>query len=507
MKPKTRIILLSVISILIVVTIVLGITYSFMQANIESSSVTEVSLSSCAKITLKDSGVSIDLSNTYPMSKNKALETTPYTFTVTSSCETYVGFNLYLATLNTNTLADSNIHYIITDQGTTNIVAEGILSNATNALSELTNEEQTQLNNGINGTFATIYRLYNDSIPLQGSVSYDLYLYVDSEVTDASTMGKTFNAGIAIKSYDREADPTTLADYIIKEVYTGTDGDNDLYYHDADLANGAQDNSYRYSGANPNNYVCFGATGADCQNEDNQYRIIGVFGDEVKLIKWDYANSDLLGTGGTYSSGTYSASSYGNYNGAHSTVNTYYWNETESFNHFEASNIWSESILNTMNLNGTYLSGLGTWASMIAEHDWEVGGMAYSNTNTAKQYYATELGNSDENSVTYRAKIGLMYVTDYGYAASGNHWATELYNYESATDNNWMYMGMREWTISPASSNSRYAFAVYDTGCISINEVYESMSASAVRPVFYLESNVQLEGGSGTSSDPYTLAV
>ena len=51
MKPRTRIILLSIISILIVVTIVLGVTYSFMKADIESSSVTEVSLKSCAKIT------------------------------------------------------------------------------------------------------------------------------------------------------------------------------------------------------------------------------------------------------------------------------------------------------------------------------------------------------------------------------------------------------------------------------------------------------------------------
>ena len=104
MKPRTRIILLSIISILIVVTIVLGVTYSFMKADIESSSVTEVSLKSCAKITLKDTDVSINLNNTYPMSKNKALQTTPYTFTVSSSCENYVGFNLYLATLNTNTL-------------------------------------------------------------------------------------------------------------------------------------------------------------------------------------------------------------------------------------------------------------------------------------------------------------------------------------------------------------------------------------------------------------------
>ena len=202
LKPRTRIILLSVISILIVVTIVLGITYSFMQANIESSSVTEVSLSSCAKITLSDTGASINLNKTNPISKNRALQTTPYTFTVTSSCESYVGFNLYLATLNTNTLVDSSVHYIITRNGSKDILAEGILSEATNALSEFTSDDQNQLNIGINGTFGTIYRLYNDDIPLQGEVSYDLYLYVDSEVTDASTMGKTFNAGIAVKSYD-----------------------------------------------------------------------------------------------------------------------------------------------------------------------------------------------------------------------------------------------------------------------------------------------------------------
>ena len=78
--------------------------------------------------------------------------------------------------------------------------------------------------------------------------------------------------------FDKE--PLTLSDYIINEVYTGVDGENGLYYHDGvgsytNADQEAGDNSYRYSGANPNNYVCFGATGADCQDADNQYRIIG----------------------------------------------------------------------------------------------------------------------------------------------------------------------------------------------------------------------------------------
>ena len=504
LKPRTRIILLSVISILIVVTIVLGITYSFMQANIESSSVTEVSLSSCAKITLSDTGASINLNNTNPISKNRALQTTPYTFTVTSSCESYVGFNLYLATLNTNTLVDSSVHYIITRNGSKDILAEGILSEATNALSEFTSDDQNQLNVGINGTFATIYRLYNDDIPLQGEVSYDLYLYIDSEITDASTMGKTFNAGIAVKSYDREADITILADYIINEVYTGVDGENGLYYHDGvgsytNADQEAGDNSYRYAGANPNNYVCFGSDEETCP-ADNLYRIIGVFGNQVKLIKHDYAGSNLLGTNGAYQGTTTSLGSY--YKGSQSTLYWYYGNNSTNVN------TWSESNLNTVNLNQNYLNNIGSkWSNLIATTSWKVGGNTYSNITqnaTTKTAYENEIVSPAE-STTYSAKVGLMYVSDYGYAASPENWNTILNNYNNDVNrnNNWMYMGWYDWTITRRSDSTYRAFGVFDAGHVYH---YGVDGNYGLRPSFYLDSSVVLSGGSGTSVDPYRIA-
>ncbi len=587
LKPRTRIILLSVISILIVVTIVLGITYSFMQANIESSSVTEVSLSSCAKITLSDTGASINLNNTNPISKNRALQTTPYTFTVTSSCESYVGFNLYLATLNTNTLVDSSVHYIITRNGSKDILAEGILSEATNALSEFTSDDQNQLNVGINGTFGTIYKLYNDDIPLQGEVSYDLYLYIDSEITDASTMGKTFNAGIAVKSYDREADPTTLADYIINEVYTGTDGENGLYYHDGvgsytNADQEAGDNSYRFSGGdykvtetanqagltrvytttntesdgvvnfycngekqfvgyscystyehyyttayneethhntleealtqavtdgyltsdNIKNFVCFGpgASEVSC-GADNLYRIIGVFDGQVKLIKYEYANSDLLGTNGDYSSSTYSNTNLSYYSGSKTTINSYYWNN------ITVANEWSESNLNTVNLNTNYWNYLtAEWQSKIASTTWQVGGNTLANIGdvSVKTAYTNEI-TSPAEATTYEDEIGLMYVTDYGYAASPENWSTALFDYDSDTNrnNNWMFMGLYEWTISRRSDGATVAFRVYSAGRVGN---YGVGFNSGVRPSFYLESSVVLSGGSGTSTDPYRIA-
>ncbi len=525
MKPRTRIILLSIISILIVVTIILGVTYSFMKADIESSSVTEVSLKSCAKITLKDTDVSINLNNTYPMSKNKALQTTPYTFTVSSSCENYVGFNLYLATLNTNTLDASNIHYIITSNGSKDILAEGILSNATNAENEFSNEEKTQLNSGINGTYGSIYKLYNDSIPLQGEKSYDLYLYVDGNVTDASTMNKSFKAGIAVKSYDREL---TFAEYIIENVYT-TDGENGLYYHDGvgtytNADQEAVDNSYRYSGANPNNYVCFGSDAATCPDE-YLYRIIGVFDEysdgeyNVKLIKADYTTSAMLGTVGRDYAGNYNkVTSYYKGNMDTSEVAAYRWNYDTSVDSM-GSNNWTTSELNKINLNTNYLNYLGSsWSPMIEDSIWYLGGFnndEYRNYNV-KQFYAVERDSigygsnptiyGPENANGNSTKIGLMYPSDYGYAAYPDAWTTDLISYSSSTitQNNWLHMGLTEWLITPNLS------VVNQCLRISYNGIAATISANggySVRPVFYLKFNISYASGNGTKGSPFRIAA
>ena len=157
---KPRIILLCVIGVLIIITVVIGVTYSFMRPINETSSETKVSLNACANLTLKDTDTVVELSNSYPMSKNKALQTTPYTFTLTSSCGDRTAYSIYLATLNTNTLADNNIHYILTKGGSKEIITEGILSNATNAISEFNSYEQSELNTGIKETFSKIYKIY-----------------------------------------------------------------------------------------------------------------------------------------------------------------------------------------------------------------------------------------------------------------------------------------------------------------------------------------------------------
>ena len=216
----------------------------------------------------------------------------------------------------------------------------------------------------------------------------------------------------------------------------------------------------------------------------------------------------MLGTDGRDYYGTYSSST-SNYKGSMdtSTIAGYRWNYDTSVSTY-GSNNWTTSEFNTINLNTNYWNYLGTtWQNLIAETTWHLGGMT-SSSNTAKAFYDGERNNAGygSNPTTYTDEIGLMYASDYGYAASPDAWATNLSSYSSSTitSNNWLYMGAVEWTINPYSSSSNFVFRVHLSGSLSGHNAFYGYAA---RPVFYLESNVELNGGTGTSSDPYRLAV
>ncbi len=263
--------------------------------------------------------------------------------------------------------------------------------------------------------------------------------------------------------FDKEPDIVYFVDYI-KSLYT-SQGVNGIYYHNSGLANSAADNSYRYAGANPNNYVCFGSDAETCP-EDNLYRIIGVFDSEVKLIKL-------------------------------TNIGNYPWDNNNR-------NTWSSSsIKNT--LNTTYYNGLSvTWQNKIAMHTWKVGGMDNNITSTSKQYYDVEVGNSSK-STTDNMKIGLMYVSDYGFAAIPDYWVIAMHNYYiSAKSTNWIYLGATEWTVSRESLNSHLSFYISSSGIPEADEYANNLYAT--RPSFYLTSSTTYVSGDGTQSNPFRIS-
>ena len=321
--------------------------------------------------------------------------------------------------------------------------------------------------------------------------------------------------------FDIYKEPTIITDVCksndnlsncIKNLYV-SQGKNNLYLHDSTLENSAGDNSYRYAGSSDttNNFVCFGYDSQDgsCPT-DNLYRIIGVFDGEVKLIKYDYAKSTLLGTDGDYVQTYKQAEGDSNWGfnkgqNSKSEIGAYYWNRN-------GTNTWSESQLNTINLNKNYINKIdenGTkWSEKISDHTWKVGGNTWSNigTQTAPTAYQNEI-NKPATDKTVNAKVGLMYVSDYGYAASSSAWTTALgsYNNANVTANNWMYMGLYDWTLAPRADSSYNAFYVYKYGDVRTNTV-KNMSvysgSAAARPVLYLKSTIGYGGGSGTAAKP-----
>ena len=98
-----------------------------------------------------------------------------------------------------------------------------------------------------------------------------------------------------------------------------------------------------------------------------------------------------------------------------------------------------------------------------------------------------------------------MYVSDYGFAASPSAWTSNVGSYDSSsiTGNNWMYMGLVEWTISRDSSQTDRAYRVNNSGYVYSYGVYSS--GPAVRPCFYVTSNVTYVGGTGTKSNPIRI--
>ena len=343
----------------------------------------------------------------------------------------------------------------------------------------------------------------NEGKNLTGKVLIQSNKLIDS-VSDVAKSGD--NLVTAIQSLSTKSKPS----------YTG------LYHHDASLTNGAGDNSYRFAGADPNNYVCFGSDEATCPTE-NLYRIIGVIDGKVKLIHAYGATIDMLGTDegyvNTYQAAWESFSSYYKGNGDLTKIGTYKWNKTRD-------NTWSTSTTNTINLNNNFLTYLDSkntkWKNMIADTTWYVGGMTRANgyESNAKTVYNYEVGANKDTSTTVTSKIGLMYVSEYYYGATPDYWtlpgadpnghlnedrtAWIGEDYSKAYNDNWMNTGLNEWTISRHSDVSKSAFVVSGIGALESVDVGGSFGV-AVRPSFSLSSSIKFTSGEGTAVNPIRI--
>ena len=195
------------------------------------------------------------------------------------------------------------------------------------------------------------------------------------------------------------------------------------------------------------------------------------------------------------------------------------WNATEDTT-TNSYNNWITADLNTY-LNNDYYNTLTTDAkNMIGTAKYYLGGYNNSPNFTSDVMWQYERKNEANRTGYYSGtnpivqndaskKIAIMYVSDYGYAAS-KECINTLFNYNTSTSckttNNWLDKSQDTWFLSQYSGYSTYAFYMSSRGYVyGGDSVY--INSYSIRPVLCLSSNAKISGGNGTSSDPYQFNI
>ena len=319
----------------------------------------------------------------------------------------------------------------------------------------------------------------------------------------------------------------------IARIDDGTTGDNGsgVYKieHDAiaseNSATGSEikaTDDYRYYGANPNNYICLDMEGQSTCPDRGLFRIIGSIYEEnadtnlIKVIKatpltdgitssfsWDYKVSNGSGSYNNVWSSTTSGTSSGAtlmqlLNGIYLTrgSGSYYNNSTTATSvNFSSTGLTdvAQSLMNTGKSNNKlsryYLGGIRRTASL----------RTYG-------IYLAERGRIKiaRNVLYWDGMVGLMYMSDYGYAA-GNSCATNYVtnNYShGCRDKDWLNRNGADWTMTLHNNTSNNIVWMVIDGTA---ENSYSRTPYSVRPTFYLKADTVITSGTGTLNDPYLL--
>ena len=459
MKEKKGIKILIILTLIGVVSLVTGITFAIYENTINAGK-SQVIKTGIVNFTLTESTNGLVLDNLQELTDYEGMaQETFYEFTIKNTGNTITDYEISLVDKPNSSYTGT----ILNEK----YIKVGLLKN---------NSEEIIVN------LKEVNRLIDKvTLDVEDTVNYKLRLWLDfgdleDEAKEALVGQKIFLA-LKINGIQNVNKVPTGADTLIK--LTDNKDNSGLYTithaKDSTLQIGTTEDitEYRYRGASPKNYVTF---------NNEVWRILGVFPTDdgtgnienrIKIVRKD-------------------------------SIGTKYW-DTSGSNKWSVSSLGRElnsSYINTLNTNHAY--------DMIDNVKYYLGGYT-NNTLTLNNMYSYERKISGSGTYYYSSnpnswvgKIALMYASDYGYAA-GDACTGNLSGYSSSTctSNNWLYNSNNEWLLAHVANGSGNSFLTYNGG-VSIGSV--SGNLRAVRPSLYLNSNVMIESGDGTSSNPYKLS-
>ena len=204
-KKKVLIIMISVVLILSIV----GISYALWYFNVNQTGINKIA-GSCFNLSLTNEKNDINLTEAYPILNEEGKKLTPYSFTITNTCDLFASYTVNLEILENNTLPIKYISSMINN--------ESIIK-----LSELEDAKTT-----IDGSI-TSKILAKGSLGSGDSVDYNLRLWMSEDVTpeDTDAMNKNFKSKVVVTTSISNYSPVeqgynTLADAILANEYQTT---------------------------------------------------------------------------------------------------------------------------------------------------------------------------------------------------------------------------------------------------------------------------------------------
>ena len=197
------------LSVVVLLLFVIGISYAFWYFNLKQTGINKIA-GSCFNLTLTNEKNDINLTDAYPILNEEGKKLTPYSFTITNTCDLFASYTVNLEILENNTLPIKYISSMINN--------ESIIK-----LSELEDAKTT-----IDGSI-TSKILAKGSLGSGDSVDYNLRLWMSEDVTpeDTDAMNKNFKSKVVVTTSISNYSPieqgyTTLADAILANEYQTT---------------------------------------------------------------------------------------------------------------------------------------------------------------------------------------------------------------------------------------------------------------------------------------------
>ena len=207
----------------------------------------------------------------------------------------------------------------------------------------------------------------------------------------------------------------------------------------------------RFVGSNPNNYVKF--------NGNELWRIIGIYGDSLKIIKDESIGTMTLSCPNNYSR-------------------------------------WPDCGL-AQYLNNEYYNSLSdTSKTMIKTGTWNLG-------QTDKNATASEAYSYSKNDI-WSGNVGIIASYEYLYNADESCYSISGYHFDQCSSRGWLLQEYRCSRTLTLVTQGDYILHVENDGSLGTGYMLGTGSCS-VMPVVYLKSSVNIKGGTGTSGDPYVL--